>query len=98
MTEGREVRMRAGTLLGVVALGLLGCGGGSPSAEDIVGGYRADLPGVATPGRRRRVRRSRSTRCAGAAGGSRWRENERAGPRRLPGGVALRSTMRRSLQ
>lgn len=43
--------MRAGTLLGVVALGVLACGDRAPSADDVVGVYRADLPGIATPGR-----------------------------------------------
>ena len=45
------MRMRAGTLLGMVALGVLACGDRAPSAEDVVGVYRADLPGIATPGR-----------------------------------------------
>jgi hypothetical protein len=44
--------MRAGTLLGVAALGLMACGGGGPpDAGDVVGVYRADLPGITTPGR-----------------------------------------------
>lgn len=43
--------MRAGTLLGVVALGVLACGDRAPRADDVVGVYRADLPGIVTPGR-----------------------------------------------
>lgn len=43
--------MRAGTLIGFVALCLVGCAEGPPTVEDIVGVYRADLPGTATPGR-----------------------------------------------
>jgi hypothetical protein len=44
--------MRAVTLPGIIALlGLVACAGGAPDAEDVVGVYRAELPGIATPGR-----------------------------------------------
>jgi hypothetical protein len=44
--------MRAVTLRGIVALvGLLACAGAPPDAEDVVGTYRGDLPGITTPGR-----------------------------------------------
>jgi hypothetical protein len=44
--------MRAVPLPGIVVLlGLLACAGGTPDADDVAGVYRADLPGVATPGR-----------------------------------------------
>jgi len=43
--------MRVATLIGLTALALVACGGGSPTSEDVVGVYQADLPGTAAPGR-----------------------------------------------
>jgi hypothetical protein len=43
--------MRVGTVIGLVALGLVGCAKGPPAVDDVVGTYSADLPGTATPGR-----------------------------------------------
>jgi len=36
--------MRAALVLGLVAIGIVGCGGGGPTAADVVGAYRAEVP------------------------------------------------------
>jgi len=43
--------MRAGTLIGLMTLGLVACGDGPPTVDDVAGVYRAELPGTVTPGR-----------------------------------------------
>lgn len=44
--------MRAASMLFCVTLlGVLACGDRPPTPEDVVGRYRADLPGIVTPGR-----------------------------------------------
>jgi len=46
-----EKAMRVATLIGLTTLALVACGDGTPTPDDVVGAYRADVPGTAVPGR-----------------------------------------------